>query len=423
MLSGRVCLTARVPSSGVLAYPAFVRLWLSGTVSWLGSFTFGLALQLLLIKTLSADQAAIGFVRAAQWLPALAVGLLAGVLTDRMRRRPVLIAADTATAIATGTIAALALAGLLTVPVLAVLVAVVGSASMFFHAAHQSYLPQLVPTRLLPVANARVEQTTTAAEAVGPLVVGALVTFLSAPVAVLFNAISHAAAALLLASIRGVDEPVPERQPDRHLWRELAEGGSWVYRHRTLTPYAVSLHLWFLANSALMTVFVFHATEELGLGALTVGLVLACAGISGVLGAGLAPRAAARFAVGRVCVAAAWLHPPAFLFLLVAPAGTTGAVLLAVGQLVNGIALGLKGPLDLSYRNVVTPDRLRARMNGTIRAVNWGSIALAAPLAGLAATAYGDRPVIAVGIALLAVSALVLTLSPFRRAELPSAYA
>lgn len=411
-----------MPSSGVLAYPAFVRLWLSGTVSWLGSFTFGLALQLLLIETLSADQTAIGVVRAAQWLPALAVGLLAGVLTDRMRRRPVLIAADTTTALATGTIAALALTGSLTVPVLAVLVAVVGSASMFFHAAHQSYLPQLVPMELLPVANARVEQTTTAAEAVGPLVVGVLVRFLSAPVAVLFNAVSHAAAALLLASIR-VDEPAPPRQPDRQLWRELREGGSWVYRHRILAPYAVSLHLWFLANSAITTVFVFHATEELGLDALTVGLVLSCAGIGGVLGAGLAPRAAERFGVGRVCVVAAWLQPPAYLFLLGAPAGPTGAALLVVGQLVYGLGLGIKGPLDLSYRNAVTPDRLRARMNGTIRAFNWGSIALAAPLAGLAATAYGDRPVIAVGIGALAVSALILTLSPFRNALLPAAYA
>ena len=417
-----VCLTARVPSGGVLAYPAFVRLWLSGTVSWLGSFTFGLALQLLLIETLAADQTAIGFVRAAQWLPALAVGLLAGVLTDRMRRRPVLIAADTATALATGTIAGLAFAGLLTVPVLAVLVAVVGSASMFFHAAHQAYLPRLVPMELLPVANARVEQTTTAAEAVGPLVVGVLVRFLSAPVAILFNAVSHAVAALVLASIR-VDEPTPARQPDRQLWRELVEGGSWVYRHRTLARYAVSLHLWFLANSALTTVFVFHATEELGLSALTVGLVLSCAGVSGVIGAGLAPRAAERHGVGRVSVAAAWLHPPAFLFLLLAPAGATGAALLVVGQLVHGLGMGIKGPLDLSYRNAVTPDRLRARMNGTIRAFNWGSIALAAPLAGLAATAYGDRPVIAVGIAVLVVSALVLTLSPFRRAELPMAYA
>ncbi len=77
----------------MLRYPGFVRLWLAGTVSWLGTFSFGLALQLLLIETLDADQAAIGFVRSAQWVPALAVGLFAGVLIDRVRRRPVLMTA------------------------------------------------------------------------------------------------------------------------------------------------------------------------------------------------------------------------------------------------------------------------------------------------------------------------------------------
>ncbi len=404
---------------GVLAYPAFVRLWAAGTVAWLGSFTFGLALQLLLIETLDADQAAIGVVRAAQWVPALALGLLAGVLTDRMRRRPVLVAADTATALATGAIGALALTDRLTVPVLAVLVAVVGGASMFFHAAHQSYLPGLVPVQLLPVANARIEQTTTAAEAIGPLLVGVLVRWLSAPVAILFTAVGNAASALILASIRAA-EPAPQRQPDRHLGRELREGASWVYRHRTLAPYAVSLHLWFFANSAVTTVFVFHATEELGLGPIAVGLVLSCAGVSGVIGAGLTPAAAERFGLGRVCVAAMWLHPPAFLLLLIAPPGTAGAVLLGAGQLLNGLGLGLKGPLDLSYRNAVTPDRLRARMNGTIRAVNWGSIAVAAPLAGFAATAYGDLPVIAAGCAGLALAAAVLALSPFRAAAMPA---
>ena len=404
----------------MLAYPAFVRLWLAGTVSWLGTFSFGLAVQLLLIETLSADQAAIGLVRSAQWVPALAIGLLAGVLADRMRRRPVLVAADTVTAVATGAIGALALTGLLTVPVLAALVALVGTASMFYHAAHQSYLPRLVPMDLLPVANARIEQAMTAAEAIGPLAGGALVRLLSAPVAILFTAASRALSAVLLATIR-VEEPAVQRQPDRHLWRELKEGASWVYHHRTLAPYAVSLHLWFFFNSAIMTVFVFHATEELRLDALTVGLVLSCAGVSGVLGAGLAPRAAERFGLGPVCVVADWSHPLAFLFLLLAPPGPTGAALLVVGQLVYGLGAGLKGPLDLSYRNAVTPDRLRARMNGTIRSFNWGSIAVAAPLAGLAATTYGNRWVIAVGIVGLTAAALTLTLSPFRTAVMPEA--
>lgn len=402
----------------MLTYPGFVRLWLAGTASWLGTFTFGLALQLLLIETLKADQTDLGIVRSAQWLPALVLGLLAGVLVDRVRRRPVLIAAETVTAVATGAIGALALADRLTVPVLAVLVALVGGSAMFYHAAHQSYLPRLVPTALLPSANARIEQAMTAAEAVGPLVAGTLVKVLSAPVAVLLTAAAKAVSAVVTAGIR-VEESPPAPRPDRHLGRELREGASWVYRHRVLAPYAIALHLWFVCNAALMTLYVFHATQVLGLGAVTVGLVLSVAGISGVLGAGLAPRAARRFGLGRVCVAAEWLHPLAFVLLLLAPVGTAGVVVLIAGQVLSGLGAGLKGPLDLSYRNAVTPDRLRARMNGTIRAVNWGSIAVSAPIAGLAATTYGNRPVIAAGILGLAIAALILTLSPFREAEMP----
>ena len=69
----------------------------------------------------------------------------------------------------------------------------------------------------------------------------ALAAVHAAPAAVLFNAVSHAAAALLLASIR-VDEPAPPRQPDRRLWRELREGASWVYRHRVLAHAAGAPH-------------------------------------------------------------------------------------------------------------------------------------------------------------------------------------
>jgi hypothetical protein len=55
-----------VGNSGILAYPAFVRLWIGDTVSWLGTFTSGLAMQFLLIETLDADQTALGVVRSAQ---------------------------------------------------------------------------------------------------------------------------------------------------------------------------------------------------------------------------------------------------------------------------------------------------------------------------------------------------------------------
>ena len=90
-----------------------------------------------------------------------------------------------------------------------------------------------------------------------------------------------------------------------------------------------------------------------------------------------------------------------------------------VSQLVYGASNGLKDPLTMSYRNAVTPDRLRARMNATIRSLNWGTIVVSAPLAGWFAASHGNRAAIGVGVAGLAVTALVLTLSPFRAARMP----
>lgn len=405
-------------SGGVLEYPAFVRFWLADAISNLGTFVSTLALQLLLINTLHADQTALGVVRAAQWLPYLLFGLLAGALVDRVRRKPVLVVADLVSAALLGLVGVLALTERLTVPVLAVLVFCTGIASMFFMSAYQSVLPRLVPESMLPVANARLEQTYSTAQSVGPLVAGSLVRFLSAPIAIVIDAVSYAVSAVVLATVR-VEEPAPERHPDRHIWRELKEGARWVYRHKTLAPYAISLHVWFFFNSIVSTVLIFFATKDLGLDALQIGIGLACAGLSGVVGAGLAPLLAERFGLGRVCVAADWLTPTSYALVLLAQPGT-GLALLIASQLVLGLSLGLKGPLEGSYRNAVTPDRLRARMNSTIRSMNWGSIAISAPLGGLIAATWGNRPAIALGIGGLVISALMLTMSAYRSVTMPA---
>lgn len=405
--------------AGVFSYPAFVRLWISDTVKWSGVFTSGLALQLLLIETLGANQVELGLVRSAQWLPMLLFGLVAGVLIDRVRRQPVLVAGDAVCALAFGAIGVLGLLGQLTVPLVAALVFVAGTASLSATAAHQSFLPRLVPTSQLSRANARIEQSMTAAEAVGPLLAGVLVRVASAPVAILVNAATYAASALTLSTIRA-SEPAPAPDTDRHLWRELREGAAFVYRHRTLAPYALGLHTWFFFNSAVLTILVFFATQELGLGPVAIGLVLASAGVTGVVAAGLTPRIADRFGAGPVMVSASWLAPVAFLIAALAPEGTGGLLALIGGQLLYGISNGLRGPLEMSYRNAVTPDRLRARMNSTIRSLNWGTITVSAPLAGWLAVTVGNRPTILVCVVGLVVAAAIPTFSPFRSAQMPA---
>ena len=392
---------------------AFVGYWVADGISSLGTFVSALALQLLLIENLHADQTALGVVRAAQWLPYLLFGLLAGVVVDRVRRRPLLVAADLLCAALLGAVGVLALTDHLTVPLLAVLVFCAGSASMFFSAAHLSLLPTIVPDAGLASANARLSQTYSATQTLGPLIGGALVRLLSAPVAVLVDAVSYAVSALVLTTIR-VEEARPEPAAERHLWNELREGAAWVYGHPMLRPYAVALHVWFFANAMVTTVLVYFATTELHLDALAVGLVLAATGVTGVLGAGLAPRLGRRFGTGRVITTMEWLSPAAYALLLLAQPGPYAVVWPLVANALFGLAMGLKGPLEMSYRNLVTPDRLRGRMNATIRSFNWGSIAVAAPLGGAVAATWGNRTAIAAGVVGLVVSALVLWCSPYR---------
>ena len=86
-----------------------------------------------------------------------------------------------------------------------------------------------------------------------------------------------------------------------------------------------------------------------------------------------------------------------------------------LGQLLFGLFVGLSSPLELSFRQVVTPDRLQGRMNATIRSWNWGMIAIGAPVGGLLADQLGARVALGIGIAGVALAAAGLTLSPFRR--------
>jgi MFS family permease len=245
------------------------------------------------------------------------------------------------------------------------------------------------------------------------------VRLLSAPFAVLVDAASYLVSALILYTIR-VPEQVPQRAPGRHVWRELADGASWVYRHRILAPYAVALHLWFFFNSVATTVIVYFAATELRLDALAIGLVLSAAGVTGVVGAGLAPLLARHHGLGLVHCIGTWFSPVAYGLVLLAQPGPRAILWPMVSSLVLGFGMGVSGPLHMSYRNAVTPDRMRGRMNATIRSFNWGSIAVAAPLGGWIAATSGNRAAFVVGCLGLAVSSAIVTFSPYRSADLPT---
>jgi MFS family permease len=394
---------------------SFARYWTAAAISSLGSAVTAVALPVLVVKLLGATPFEVGLVNAAQFVPYALLGLIAGVCTDRWRRKPVLVWASVGRALSLGAIPVLWLVGVLHIWVLVIALVLFGAFSVFGFAATQSLLPRLVPRARLVPANARLDQTDAAAQTLGPAIGGGLVGLLGAPAAITVDAVSYLIDAALSASIQ-VDEPRPASSA-RSLRTEIRDGLRWTYRHRTLTPLAASTHVWFLANGAAMTVLSLFALRSLGFTAYTYGLLLAVFGIASLIGASIAPWWGARLGSGRVIVLARVLYPVAWILVVTAPRSLAGDALLFVALSLQGLAAGLENSNEMGCWQALTPDELLGRANAIRRSVNRTMAALGALIAGLAVGLIGDRPALIAVIIGFAVAALTAALSPLRDAS------
>ncbi|MCC7268484.1 MAG: MFS transporter [Caulobacteraceae bacterium] len=410
----------RPPGSDVFRIPGFPAFWAAETVSGFGTYITTLALQVLVVLTLQGSATDVGVINAARWLPYLLFGLVVGAMVDRWRRKPILVSTDLARAILLGAIPALWWLGWLSLPVLAAFVAVFGLMTLLNDSASQSFVPRIVPRPHLLAANARLDQGATAAQTTGPAVAGALVTALGAPIAVLVDAASYLFSAVVIARIRTEEPPPQAHSQATGLRRDIAEGLRFVYRHRVLAPFALSTHAWFVFNSLLNTVFVPFVLVELRLSAFELGLALAAAGVTGLIGSFGAARIGRRWGAGGAVIACRAVMPVGWTVIALAPAGMGAWVVVAVlalGQGLYGLGMGASNANEMTYRQAATPDALQARMNTTMRSINRGMIVLGAPLGGLIADSIGYRPALWIGVGGFILVAIHLAVSPFRQAR------
>ena len=403
-------------------HPGFRLFWAASTISAFGTYITTLAIGVLVVVDLDGSAADVGWVNAARWAPYLVVGLLVGVLADRVRRKPLLVSTDLARAVVLCAVPLFAATQTLSVVVLVCLMAAFGLLSVCNDAAHQSFLPRLLPRAALPRANARLQQSDAVAQTAGPALAGGLVAWLGAPLAVLTDAVSYLVSGVLIA-LTVIDDPAPERSSrgSTSVLAELREGVRWVYRHPRLRPLALGTHTWFLFNAVLGTVYVPFALRELGMGAGGLGITLSLAGVGAFLGTSLSGWLGRRLSPARILAGARLLEAAGFAVVALTPGmndlGLVGVVAVAgFGQFLFGLGLGAEGPIELSYRQAVTPDRLQGRTNATMRSVNRAAIVVGAPLGGLLADAVAPRFALLVGVLGVAVSAVALAVSGFRHA-------
>lgn len=409
----------RRPRGELWRHVDFRRLWIGETISQAGTMITQLALPLVAILVLHASTFEVGLLTAFETSAFLVVGLPAGAWVERMRFRSVLIVNDLVRAVMIASIPAAYLLGVLTIGQLYVVALVAGISTVFFDVAYQSYLPTLIDRVHLVEGNAKLQASESVSQILAPGIGGLLIQALTAPYALVVDALSFLWSAGWVTAIRS-RPPKPPRSPDRHLGREIAEGVRFVLGNRLLRSIAACTGSSNLFSSMAFAVFYVLLARDLNVSAGVIGLISSTSAIGGVLGSLVASRFAARVGQGpAIWISSAFIGPCAFVAPFVRHDWTL--VLLAVAQVGFSMGVVVYNIIQVSFRQGLCPPELLGRMNATMRFLVWGTMPLGGFLGGVLGATIGVRQTLLVAAIGGSLAFLPVFLSPLRNArELPS---
>jgi MFS family permease len=405
----------RPAPASVIRNPDFMRLWAAETISQFGTQVSLLALPLIAVVLLEATPFEVALIGTVEFLPFILFSLPAGAWVDRLRRRPILILGDLGRALALATVPVAFVFDVLTIYQLYVVGFVAGTLTVLFDVAYQSYLPSLVERDQLVDGNGKLEISRTLAQTAGPALGGGIIGVLTAPVAIVADAISYVVSALFVVAIRR-PEPTPDRHRDEHgrarggLRSEVMDGLRYVLGNRYLRGISASTATSNLFTNIAFATFIVYAVRELRLDATAIGLVFGLGNIGAVVGALTAARWTAALGLGRAIVVSMALTGPGILLVAIAPREAPIPFLIASGFL-TGLSAVVYNINQVSFRQAITPTAMQGRMNATMRFIVWGTIPLGQIIGGAIATTTSLSTAIWVGAigSFLAVVPLVVT--------------
>jgi MFS family permease len=395
---------------GLLRHADFRRLFVAHGVAQVGTQVTYLAMPLVAISYLHASTFEVGVLVALEGAAFLLVGLPAGAWCDRMRRRRVLVTTDLIRAAALLSIPAAAAFHALTVWQLYVAVLVHGIGTVFFDVSSMSYLPSLVGREHLVEANGKLEAAKSVAQAGGPTLGGFLVHALTAPFALVADALSFLWSAAWLSRIRAADV-LPPRAERQSLRAEVAEGLRFVLRNPVLRAAAATGAIAVLGIGTGNAVAVLFLVREIGLGPAAIGALYSVSSVAAIGGALVTTRLARRFGPPRALIGFCLLAGLASLLIPLTGKGWALAFY-AVGTALSMAAIVAYNVVQVSYRQTVCPDQLLGRMNATMRFLMWGTNPLGGLLGGILGTVFHLRPTLWVSGVILVAATLPLILSP-----------
>ncbi len=369
----------------------FRRYWYGHTVSQFGDRITELALPLIAVVTLNVTPGQVGALTAAVWLPNLLSLVIGSGVDQHLHKRRILVLADLARAAALLVIPVAYVFDAITLPLLFAVALLTGFGSVFFNTAYTPFFVTLVTKPEYVDANAKLSISRSASFIAGPAVGGALVQALTAPVALLVDAVTFLYSAVVIGRLKVADRPldIEEAEPLR---RRIWKGARFVLSDRYLRASlgsSTTINFFTFMTFALLVLF---ASRELGLSAGVIGLTFGIGSIGGLLGAVIAPRLSARFGVGPMVVVGAVAFP-ASLGLLAFAGGSDwqAAGVLAGAQFLSAAGVMLYDINQNSIKASVIPDGMRSRVSGAYSTVNYGCRPLGAVIGGFLGSTIGLR--------------------------------
>ena len=390
-------MTGSFAAFGVQTYRQF---WL-GSVMATTAFMMSFMLVPSVAFEITGSNAAAGLAQMGSGIGMLAIAPIGGVVADRMRKKPLVLAGQIIPALVIAGTGALILTDLITVPLLTLATLLMGVGFAFMGPARQAWVGELVPKALFPNAIALQQIAQNVSQVAGPLLIALLLgTFLGVGGTYLFMASMFA---IVLPITARLPSAAPTSTRRRSVRVELMDGLGYVWSQPRLRTLWLGFIGIVICGFAFQTLLPGLLSSELGRSPTDVGPVFLSLAVAGLLttlplaGVVRSPRAWPILVVAGVVMAVG------FVLLSQAP-----SYLLAV---VAAVPLGIGRSAFMLVDNSLLMSGAEPAYHGRVMSLammGFGSQALLAPLWGALADAVGVRTtLLVVGVAAATVTVMV----------------
>lgn len=395
----------------------FNRLWAAQTLSAFGSRITRTAIPIIAVGVLTASPWEAAVLAALTYAPYVLTGLLLGGLVERSNKVRLMIATDLVRFVAVLAVPVAWLMGWLSFPLLCVLAAIAGAASALFANADNAVLPRLVKDDQLVDANARLQATESLAELGGPGVAGVLIDLLTAPIAMVADALTFLWSAFWLWRIpRGQTEPDAATKADGEgertlvrLRRDISVGFLAIWRCRPMRAILTATFFWYISAGFFFATFTLFMLRELGMSPSLMGVIISVGGLSALVGTACARPMSKACGYGPAIVLSFIIGTLGTLMLIPAALFREWAVLFMVcQQLLGDAGLMVFTILAVSLQQRLLPDDQMARANGFNQVVNGAGMTVSILTAGWVAESIGVVNTVIIGAGISAVAVLPL---------------